>query len=232
MATWKSEELDPAEIYKLLVGSVVPRPIAWISSRSRHGINNIAPFSFFNVASRFPPMLAVSIGQPTDASKREKDTLGCIRDRGEYVVNICNEELLDGLVATSVELPGEIDEFSEAHLTPRRASVVDAPLILEAPISMECRLERLLPLGVDVLVVGEVVCFHIADRIRDSFRIAAEALRPVGRMAGPTFCTGLNTVTKTPEVAARRMPLRPLLPGGSMSGLPDDASAQRPEGRG
>ncbi|MGH3376695.1 MAG: flavin reductase family protein [Actinoallomurus sp.] len=189
-------ELEPAAVYKLLVGSVVPRPIAWVASRSAAGVNNIAPFSFFNVACRWPPIVAISVGKPADPRKPAKDTLVCLQETGEFTVNIATTELMAQVTTTSVEFPAEVDEFAAAGLTPGDSEQVAVPRIAEAPISMECRVVQLIELGTDVLILGEVLLFHVRDDILDDrLRISPELLRPIGRMAGPTFCTELHPIT-------------------------------------
>lgn len=200
MSTFRIDDLAAADAYRLLVGAVVPRPIAWISCERGDGVRNAAPFSFFNVASRSPMTLAISIGPPADEAKKDKDTLAIIRERGEFVVNIANADLIDAVVATSEEVAVDVDEFALAGLTETRADEIDAPMIAEAPISMECRLREVHEIGTDALVLGHVVRIHVDDEVLGpTGRIEAPRLRPLGRLGGPTFATRCDIVERTPN---------------------------------
>lgn len=179
------KDLTKKEMYKLLIGSVVPRPIAWVSTVSKDGERNLAPFSFFNVASRKPPMLSISIGP--GVQEREgtvKDTLQNIRDTGEFVINIVTGPLANEMQLSSSHFAEEVDEFAKTGLTPVPGSKVKAPRMKEAPISMECKLDRIIELGEDHLVLGELVAFNIEDSYYNNGYINIEKLRPLGRLAG------------------------------------------------
>ena len=144
-------DLDPQSLYKLLIGSVVPRPIAWTSSLSQEGTRNLAPFSFFTVASRQPPMLCISLGPPPEAEERgersAKDTLSNIEETEEFVINIVSLPLSNSMFESSKNHPPDTDEFEKAGLTPAPCEVVNAPRVGEAAVSMECLLDRILALG-------------------------------------------------------------------------------------
>lgn len=201
--------MDDGAIYKLLVGSVVPRPIAWVSTQSASGVANLAPFSFFTVASTKPPMLCFSVGVPEVRESPNKDTLACIQETGEFVVNISTVDLIEQLVASAAEVLPEVDEFEIAGLRRRAGTVVRAPYPAEAPVSMECSLRHLLRLGTDSLIVGEVVCFHVADNVLGPRgRIDLDRLAPIGRLSGPRFSTVFNVLTK--EVPTPRSLLAPV----------------------
>ncbi|MGX7595177.1 flavin reductase family protein [Planococcus plakortidis] len=173
------------ENYKLLIGSVLPRPIAWVSSVSSSGELNLAPFSFFTVASRNPPMLAFSIGEGVEArAGTVKDTLANIRERGEFVVNIVSAPLANEMAKTGEHLAPEIDEFVYAGLTPVSSEVVSVPRVKESPVSMECELVQAIPLGDDHLIIGKVLRYHIQDELYDKGRIDTKKLAPIGRLAG------------------------------------------------
>ena len=177
-------ELDTTSVYKLLVGAVVPRPIAWVSSRSRDGILNLAPYSFFNVASRQPPMLAISIGPRTGGESYPKDTLTNVRESQEFVINIVSVALANAMHESSINYPPEVDEFERAGVTPAQCVVVNTPRVAEAKISMECTVEHLLRLGSDYLVIGRMHRYHVDDAIISNGRIDIKQLDPLGRMAG------------------------------------------------
>jgi len=177
------DTLDPQACYKLLIGSVVPRPIAWTSTVSKQGVHNLAPFSFFTVASRQPPMLCISVG-PRDDEDMSKDTLENIEQTGEFVVNIVSLSLSNTMYESSKNHPPEADEFEKAGLTPAPCEVVKAPRVEEAGVSMECVLDRILPLGTDHLVLGRMVRFHVRDELYENGRIDVAGLDPLGRLAG------------------------------------------------
>jgi flavin reductase (DIM6/NTAB) family NADH-FMN oxidoreductase RutF len=196
--TFDPKTLDPQLVYKLLIGSVLPRPIAWVSTISSDGVRNIAPFSFFTVASIDPPMVCVSVQRPEVSWKRAKDTIGSIAETREFVVNIATSELLDQVVMTAVSYPPDVDEFVVAKLTPVASDIVAAPRIAESPVNMECQLHRMINLGADVLVIGRVVRFHFRDDLLDSrLRMRVNLLRPLGRLAGPDFATEFNSVKRS-----------------------------------
>ena len=178
-------ELDPQSVYKLLIGSVVPRPIAWTSTVNEHGVRNLAPFSFFTVASRQPPMLCISVGPRVESNIPTKDTLDNIEETGEFVVNIVSLTLSNKMHESSKNHPPEADEFEKAGLTPAPCEVVGAPRVEEAGVSMECLLDRVLPLGSDHLVIGRMVRFHLRDELYgENGRIDVVGLDPLGRLAG------------------------------------------------
>lgn len=189
-------------MYKLLIGTVVPRPIAWVSCRSASGVANVAPFSYFNVVASRPPMLGFSVSLPTVAGKAQKDTVAAIWQTREFVVNLAEASQLDQLVLTSIEYPADVDEFDRAGLVPVAGEHVAAPRIAAAPVSFECRLHQMVPLGQSYLIIGRVVAVHAQDGlVHDNFAVDLYAYRPLGRMAGPRFCTELNAVTRAVKQA-------------------------------
>jgi flavin reductase (DIM6/NTAB) family NADH-FMN oxidoreductase RutF len=191
-------ELDPQSVYKLLIGSVVPRPIAWTSTVSTGGVRNLAPFSFFTVASRQPPMLCISVGPRVDSNAPTKDTLDNVEETGEFVVNIVSLSLSNTMFESSKSHPPEADEFEKAGLTPASCEVVGAPRVEEAGVSMECLLDRVLPLGSDHLVIGRMVRFHVRDELYgENGRIDVAGLDPLGRLAGDY--TKVETVFELPK---------------------------------
>jgi flavin reductase (DIM6/NTAB) family NADH-FMN oxidoreductase RutF len=184
-------KIDPKTVpapvsYRLLVGSVVPRPIAFVSTRSIAGVNNLAPFSFFNAVCGDPPVVLFC---PVWRDPM-KDTLANVRETREFVVNIVNEDIVEQMNACSAEVPANVDEFAMSGLTPLESDLVNAPRVAESPVSMECKLLQIVeisaqPMGGNI-VIGEVLRFHVDDRIIDagSYKIDAEKLRAVGRMSG------------------------------------------------
>jgi flavin reductase (DIM6/NTAB) family NADH-FMN oxidoreductase RutF len=176
--------LEVQEGYKLLIGSVVPRPIAWTSTVSREGTYNLAPFSFFTVASRNPPMLCISVGPRQGEDGATKDTLDNIEGTEEFVINIVSLALSNKMHESSKNHPPEADEFEKAGLTPAACEVVNAPRVEEAGVSMECLLDRVLSLGSDHLVIGRMIRFHVRDELYKDGRIDVAALDPLGRLTG------------------------------------------------
>ncbi|MGB8480364.1 MAG: flavin reductase family protein [Acidobacteriaceae bacterium] len=194
MTTLNPAEQKPQDIYKLLVGSVVPRPIAFVSSMDAKGVRNLAPFSFFTVASANPPIVCfcpMMRGTANHELQPTKDTLRNIIATREFVVNIVSEEFAGQMNACSAELPPEVDEFLVSGLTPVASDVVRPPRVGESYVQMECRLQQVIhvstePLG-GSLVLGEVLRFHVSASLLDNFRIDPEKLQAIGRMAGSTY---------------------------------------------
>ena len=190
------DSLDPQSRYKLLIGSVVPRPIAWTSTMNRKGVHNLAPFSFFTVASRNPPMLCISVGPRTDQPPDTKDTLSNIEEMKEFVINIVSLPLWNAMYESSRTHPPEADEFEKAGLTPAGCEVVRAPRVEETAVSMECVLERVLELGTDHLVIGRMVRFHVREELYENGRINVAKLQPLGRLTGNY--TKIETIFELP----------------------------------
>lgn len=180
---------EPRYIYKLMVGAIVPRPIAFVSTVSVDGILNLAPFSYFTACSANPPAVCFSPSFRRDGAK--KDTLQNIEATGEFVVNVVSEEFAAQMNATSAEFPPEVDEFAASGLTPIPSDLVKPPRVRESHIHMECRLLQVVyvstkPLG-GSLVIGEVLRFHVDDAIIRDYAINPAKLRPIGRMGGSTY---------------------------------------------
>lgn len=191
MRTIDPAESQPADIYKLLIGSIVPRPIAFVSSLSADGARNLAPFSFFTAVSANPPVICFCpMRRPKDASG--KDTLNNIEATKEFVVNIVSEDFAAQMNLCSGEYPPDVDEFEVSGLTPVPSETVRPPRVGESRIQMECRLFDIVhvsrnPLGGSV-VLGEVLRIHLADDVAgDNLRVDPDVLHAIGRMGGPTY---------------------------------------------
>ena len=183
------DQTDPARLYKLVAGLVVPRPIALVSTVDRDGRANLAPFSWFNAVSTDPPYLCVSIGR--HAVDRAKDTLNNILATGEFVVNLVGEAIAQQQDACAHAHPPGVDEFQASGLTPAPASLVRPPCVAESKAWFECRLAQALPLPRSsyTLVLGEVAAIHVdSDVVGAEGRIDMAALRGVGRLAGRNYC--------------------------------------------
>ncbi len=188
-------EIDPASldhqaVYKIMAGSIVPRPIGFISTLDGHGVFNAAPFSFFNMVSHIPPMVSASIAS-NRAGTGPKDTLANILASGEFVVNIVSEDIVAAADLCSEYQPPEIDEIAMSGLTPEASVCIAPPRIGESPVNFECRLiARVdLPESLHTLVVGRIVRIHVRDDVLlANGRIDQARLAAVGRMAGSTYC--------------------------------------------
>ena len=181
------ESSESRDRYKLLTGLVVPRPIGWIGTRDPRGRYNLAPFSFFNVVSSSPPMVLFSGGRHAD---RPKDSVEFAEGTGEFTVNIVSVELAEAMSVTSGRFGPEDDEFAIAGLTPVGGTKVDAPIVLEAPANLECRVTEVLDFGSEGrirMVIGEVLAIHAREDALDGTRVKAEVVDAVGRMAGNQY---------------------------------------------
>jgi flavin reductase (DIM6/NTAB) family NADH-FMN oxidoreductase RutF len=180
-------DLGQAGMYKLLIGGVLPRPIAWVSTIDPNGCANLAPFSFFNAVSSHPPCLSISIARKPDGSK--KDTLLNIEATRQFVVNLAPSWLADAMNQTSAEYPLGVSEFEKAGLTPAPSSRVRAPRIAESPLSFECELYETLEigdgsLGSATLIIGRIVNIQVdASAIQDE-KLVFEKLDPLSRLGG------------------------------------------------
>lgn len=195
------------DCYKLLVGSVVPRPIAFVSTLSADGQPNLAPFSYFTAVSANPPTICFAPGRRSADGER-KDTLGNIEATGEFVVNVVTEAIGPAMNETAVDFPPETNEFEVAGLTPVPSQVVKPPRVQESPINMECKLYDVVAVGPPrhggaALVIGEVVMFHIADELYDGGRIKVLELEPLGRLSGDDY-TSLGKI-----ISLKRKPYPP-----------------------
>jgi flavin reductase (DIM6/NTAB) family NADH-FMN oxidoreductase RutF len=179
------ETLPQQDRYKILAASVVPRPIAWVTTRSRDGIVNAAPFSFFNAMGADPPTLALGL---IPREGRLKDTAANIQQTAEFVVNLVAEANAEAMNVTCIDAPPEVDEIALAGLTPVPSLKVAPPRIGESPVSFECRLIAALVVGpMQVVVLGRVVCAHIDDAVvldAERCHLDTPALHLIGRMHG------------------------------------------------
>lgn len=174
------------ENYKFLIGSIIPRPIAFVTTVSKEGILNGAPFSYFNIVSSNPPMISLAIQRNEGIPK---DTARNIISTKEFVVHIVDEENVEKINKTAAALPPEQSEIELAQLNPAESTKISVPGVMEAKIRMECILEQSLSLGgVDTpgcdLIIGKVVQFHIDENIYDKGRIDPGGLAAVSRLAG------------------------------------------------
>tara|TARA_R100000908_G_scaffold60755_1_gene38339 strand:+ start:43293 stop:43892 length:600 start_codon:yes stop_codon:yes gene_type:complete len=180
----KQSEFSERKVVKLVKGTVVPRPIAWISSMGKNGIANLAPYSYFNVISHDPIMFIISIGLGHKIGKDDKDTLSNIKETGDFVINMVSASLAEQMQISSTIFPKDVSEFDEAKLTPVKSELVEAPRVEEALISMECKLDRVMQIGDFNQVIGELVCYHIRDEVyMEGEKVNYQKYDPIGRMA-------------------------------------------------
>lgn len=184
--------------YRLLTSAVVPRPIAWVSTKDKNGRDNLAPFSFFNVVSTDPPILVFAPG-PKIIKKdgqnhlAKKDTLSNIEETGEFVVNIVSYELAQKMNQTAAEYPADVSEFEAAALTAVPSSMVRPLRVKESPINLECKLHQLIDFGQNSgtgkLILGQILCIHIDDSVIVNGRIDPTKLDAVGRLGANFYAS-------------------------------------------
>jgi flavin reductase (DIM6/NTAB) family NADH-FMN oxidoreductase RutF len=185
-----TREIERQEKYKLLIGSVVPRPIAWVTSVSAEGVVNAAPFSYFNIACNDPMMISIAIIRKPGSEL--KDTSRNIQETGEFVVNMVDRFNVEAANETSIDFPPEISEVDQLGLTKLPAAAVKAPRLGEARIHFECRLHQAIALGdppASDLIIGEVVHVHVDDELYAEGKIDIARFAPVSRLAGLFYGT-------------------------------------------
>lgn len=184
-----ADKITHHDRYRLLIGSILPRPIAWVSTMDAAGRLNLAPFSYFNIVCPTPMTLVFCPGVHSDG--RKKDSWRNIEEVPEFVINITNEETAEVMNQTSAVLPAGQSEFEWAGLTPAPSQAIRVPRVAEAPISFECTLDRIVVIsdqpGGGAAIFGRVRSIYVRDDIYDNGRIDLEALRPIGRLAGDGY---------------------------------------------
>ena len=183
------KDLEPKNAYKLLTGSIIPRPIGWVSTVSSTGIANLAPYSFFNAICANPPHVVFSCGMTPNG---RKDTLNNVLASKEFVLNIVTEDTAEAMNNSSASLAAEESEFEFAGLTPVPSKVVKAPRVQESPIHFECIVKHTYEIGdwegAATVIIGEVVHMHFEDYVLlPDYKIDNSKLKVVGRMAGADY---------------------------------------------
>ena len=201
-------ETNNQNIYKLLVATIGPRPIAWVTTKDVDGTVNAAPFSFFNAMSGNPPVLAIGIGGrgPGDV----KDTGGNLRRTGQFVVNLCSFELAEPMNITAIDFPKGVDELKEAGLTTAPSKHVDVPRIAEAPVAFECERLVIVEVGVDrAVILGKVLSVYVRDDcVLDAERcyIDTPKLDLIGRMHGGGWYSRVTDRFDLPRISVEEWP--------------------------
>lgn len=190
MRVFDPEKLPVGDIYKLMIGVIVPRPIAFVSTVDAAGVRNLAPFSYFTACGSNPPVVCFSSAVRLGPNPF-KDTLRNIEETGEFVVNIVSEEIAEQMNKTAAEVPPEVDEFALSGLTPLASDLVKPFRVAESKVQMECRLHQMIRVsdkpGGGILILGQVVLFHVLDSLLDGYKVDAGKLNAIGRMGGPTY---------------------------------------------
>lgn len=182
-------QIDPAvqsvaDNYKLVTNLVIPRPIAWVTSKSQSGVVNLAPFSFFNAVGSNPPYVVISIG--LNSAGKLKDTMNNINATGQFVVNLVTENLFAAMNISAADFPPDQSELEATRLHTAQSIRIETPRVAEAQVSMECKLFGVQPLGANTLVIGEVVMFHVADQLLGP-RLHINNFAPIGRLGSPSL---------------------------------------------
>ncbi|MDG6774223.1 flavin reductase family protein [Thiomicrorhabdus sp. ZW0627] len=185
----ESAKLSTPEIYPLLVGGIVPRPIAWVSTRSDDGIDNLAPYSFFTVASCNPPVLSVTQVNPGD--RADKDTLSNLLQNGECVVNVVSSDLAEVMNASCADYPSQISEFEAVGIETDKSHQVSPLSVKQAKVRYECRLREVIsitdqPAGGKMMLL-DVVGFYVNDDVYSDGMINSKKLDAVGKLGGNDY---------------------------------------------
>lgn len=184
-------EIDPSalggrDLYRLMISCIIPRPIAFVTTLSREGVSNLAPFSFFNGVSSDPPVISIAVGARRDGSK--KDTWRNIEETGEFVVNVVVPDLMDAVITGAKELPPNVSEL-ELSKEPTLPSVkVKPPRLANSPVQMECTLLRIVEVEGTGLILGRVAIYHVKDDVLRDGRVDPRKLTFVGRMGDDLYC--------------------------------------------
>ena len=178
--------LSPRDAYRLMISCIIPRPIAFVTTLSREGATNLAPFSFFNGVSSDPPVVSIAVASKRDGSK--KDTWRNIEETGEYVINVVVPELMDAVIIGAKELPHGVSELDLSGLKTLPSTKVKPPRLEASPINLECTLLRIVEVEETALILGRVVMVHAKDEIVDGGRVDPRRLTFVGRLGDDLYC--------------------------------------------
>lgn len=190
MTQFNTQETDEKTLYKLLTGLIIPRPIGWISTIDNNGVNNLAPFSYFNMVSSDPPCVMFSTRRDNN---NNKDTLNNVLNNGEFVVNLVTFDVVEQMNTTSATVAPEIDEFQLANLTPIDSVSVAPKRVKESLVHFEC--EKIHHYFIDngsgggaCVIIGKIKTIHIDDNIiTENNHINLEKYKPVARLAGSNY---------------------------------------------
>ena len=184
------QHTESSALYKLLTGTVIPRPIGWISTIDANGINNLAPFSYFNAVGEDPPHVMFSTTRGNNANK---DTLNNVLSNGQFVVNMVTEELAEKMNTTAQTVASDVDEFQLANVTPIPSTLIKPMRVKESLVTFECEMVHHYFLenhknGGACIVIGRIVMMHFDDSIlMDNYKINLETYKPIARLAGSNY---------------------------------------------
>ena len=182
-----SKDLNPKEHYNLLISTITPRPIAWISTRGVDNSTNIAPFSFFTGISSNPPIVAISIGKKKNS--RDKDTLKNIKEKKEFIIHMIDETFAKEINESALAFDYGESEIEKLKLKYKNGSLVDVPMIDGVKVAYECKLHKIVEIGnVPMSVVfGEILCYHVIDDALHDNKADEKKLKLLGRLGGKNF---------------------------------------------
>ncbi|BDI31065.1 hypothetical protein CCAX7_31160 [Capsulimonas corticalis] len=192
---------DAAHAYRLLASTVVPRPIAWVTSLGTEGNVNAAPFSFFNLVGSTPPTIALGVANREPGVAKE--SRANIEREGEFVVNLVDESLAEAMNISAIDFPDGVSELPSAGITAAASAKIRTPRIAEAPVSLECRLHTVVPVGDNRIVLAEVIHLHIRDEFvdRERMHVRTENLHLIGRMHGGGWYARTSDLFDMPRIA-------------------------------
>ncbi len=196
MISFVPEEMEPRAPYHLLTSIVAPRPIAWVSTISKDGKPNLAPYSFFHAVAGFPPTIMFSVSYRQTKEPKEKDTLRNVREVKEFVCHIVDETMANAMIETAVDLPYGVNEFEVAKLNTISATDVQPLRIADAAVAMECQVTQIVPVegATNVMVLGRVLRFHVRE---DLYRpemglVDTVRMKPITRLGGAVEYTKIG----------------------------------------
>ena len=184
------QDTESSALYKLLTGTVIPRPIAWVSTIDENGTNNLAPFSFFNVVSEDPPHIMFSTVR---TGSKNKDTLNNILANKQFVVNLVTEDVVEKMNTTSQTVASDVDEFELANVTPIDSVYIQPKRVQESAVHFECEMVHHYFIenhqnGGACIIIGKILTIHIDNSIlMENHRINLETYKPIARLAGSNY---------------------------------------------
>jgi len=183
-------EIDPAALdrkqrYLLQISTIIPRPIAFVTTLSEAGVVNLAPFSYFNAVSSSPPVVMINVGS---TKRGRKDTWRNIETTRDFVIHIVTPDLMNAVIIGAREYPPEVSELAEAGLTAIPSKRVKTPRVKESPVAMECALEKIVEVEGNAVILGRIVLFHIDDRVMTDGVVDASKLTFIGRLGADLYC--------------------------------------------
>ncbi|MBK9737409.1 MAG: flavin reductase family protein [Saprospiraceae bacterium] len=178
-------KIPTKDLHQYIIGAVAPRPIAFVSTIDENGVENLAPYSFFNAFSSNPPIVVFSSNRRV-SDNTTKDTLHNVKVSKECVVNVVPYQIVRQMSLASIEFPSHVSEFDKIGLTPEPSETVKAPRVLESPVNMECKVKEIIPLGehggAGHLIICEVTLIAISEHVLDDNRLDPHKLDLMGRM--------------------------------------------------